>query len=190
MQAFLAGAKAPVTQKDQIESMLVQGISPAIIANQVGCEPSYISQLTADDEFMERVNARKAAILTRGLDLDSMYDDIEAKAGAKLQSYIGMISDPMKLARILQVANGAKRRSSAPIDTGNQNAVLVNIVLPQAILPHITVDNQGEVVNVNGTSLVTMPSATFKSLAERMQDEEAIKLLPCSSPPESDEAAG
>jgi len=50
--------------KDRILKLLGSGLGGEVVSATVGCDPSYISQLMADEEFRSRVLAMRIESLT------------------------------------------------------------------------------------------------------------------------------
>lgn len=166
----MTGVVTAYDKRGQIRNFLINGVEPSLIARTVGCDPSYISQLLEDKEFYAEVEAGRLLHLQKGAELDQQYDKLEDMAAKKLLTALTFMSKPMEIARVMEIANRAKRRTS--VDVSQQKALAqVNITIPQVMLQQVVTNPNGEVVRVGDTSLVTMPSSTFKNLALEHQNE-------------------
>lgn len=149
--------------KERALSLLGSGLAPGIVASSCGVSESYISQLLSDENFLQEVVRRKYAALQKHNERDAKYDELEDKVLKQLESQLGMIFDPMKLMRILQVLNGAKRRGSSSADSIVQQNTVVNLTLPVAIVNQFSVkktaDNQ--IIEAGEQKLITMQSGTL-----------------------------
>lgn len=144
--------------------MLGMGIKPVNVAAALGCDPSYISQLLSDPQFAEQVAAKRVAAARQGAEMDALADAIEGKALQNLEKYMGFINDPMKLLKVVETMNRVKRRTASDLQPQTGSAQIVNVILPQVMVKNFTVSQNNEVIEVDGQSLLTMPSQNFKQM--------------------------
>lgn len=161
--------------KNQVKELLGTGLSNEIVASAVGCDQSYISQLMADPNFANDVIALRTKALQSHNKRDSKLNDLEDILIDKYREVVdtGAIYKPNDILRSLAVINKANRRGvPAQQNVTVQNQV-VNLVLPPILVRQFVTDRRNEVVEVDGQTLVTMPSSTLlKTLAERGKDGE------------------
>lgn len=181
---------------EKIKSLLGTGLNIETVAAAVGCDQSYISQLMSNEEFAAEVVTLRAAALTAATDRDRSIDAVEDKLLGKLERYadshiLDLNGD--KLLRAFSIVNRAVRRGvpqnlpSAPV---HQTAIL-NI--SKNVINNFVLNTTGEVVEVEGQTMVTMPAAALLSnLAAKQKLEnpdnatvskyaEVAKYLPPSS---------
>lgn len=151
----------------QIRNLLIENIPQAMIASTLGCDPSYISQVAAADA--EEIRAARLAKYQGALDRDNKLDAVEDSLITRLQESIHYMHKPMELARVLQIVNSAKRRTSQADASPShlQGAAVVTIVLPTNNQnPLIINQANNQVVQIGATPLVPLQmSALDRSLS-------------------------
>lgn len=166
--------------KDQIKDLLGIGLSNTEVALAVGCDPSYISQLMADETFAAAVAVMRSAKLTDNSVRDASIDKAEDKLLKKLHEILDydMIRRPMELIRSLQVVNQMKRRTAVATQNLNINQQIVQLMLPKAVRNEYVINAQGEVIEADGQTLITMPThSLLKQLAgETSKDDGRSKV--------------
>jgi hypothetical protein len=155
---------------EKIIELAGAGLGNSNIAATVGCEPGYVTQVLSADGVQERVLAERAKVAAQHIEKDKMIEELEATALGKLKTLLPIQTDVMKVGRLFQVLNGARRRSEIGGGLNNeQPGTIVNIQLPAAAQVALTVkvtpDNQ--VIEVGGRSMVPMPS---KQVAGKLAD--------------------
>lgn len=158
------------TDKNQIQKLLGTGLSNEVVATAVGCDPTYISQLMADEEFASAVVALRTISLTANTTRDRNIDGIEDSLIEKLKQLIddNLIYKPSDILRAFALVNNAKRRGVSAHESLTINNTVVQLILPARVQRNFVQNAQGEVVEVEGKSLVTMPAhALLKNLVNR-----------------------
>lgn len=172
--AALSGEK-----KDQVKTLLGKGMDRGHVALAVGISESYISQLLADPAFAGEVQALRYNYMTNATAHDEALDALEHTVVDKLNSSIAFVVDPLKLTRMLQVINAAKRRGAAPTSATGSGAQVVELVLPTAMMQVITGDvanvnvqtnAHSQVVAVDGRSMATAQAHVLPELANKLLD--------------------
>lgn len=147
--------------------------TPSSVAERLGCTASAITQaLAADPALQQQVLAAKLVSAKAGLALDEQYDRIEKMALDQMEKVLPYVSDPMKLSRIAQVVNAAKRRAG-PQAPSNGTDKVVSVQLPQAIKSRLQLSAQNEVTQIGERVLVTMPAAQLAAQLKEAQATEA-----------------
>lgn len=165
--------------KDKIIEMLGRGVPSTAVASAVGCDPSYISQLMADEEVSLRVQQLRAEHFSEYVELDKNIDDAETAALQRLQSLVPFITKPTEAARVFSILNSAKRRTSDESKAPSAPAQTVVIDLPAAARVAVTMTIDKQVIEVQGRSMATMPA---KSLAAQLEQRNANRLLNAQVP--------
>lgn len=163
--------------QDKIISLISRGLSQIEVAKATGFSAGYISQVVNDPINLELIKEAQAKTLSAKVSLDDTYDSIEAKAAEILLETIvtkGQLMEPMKLMKLMQVANTAKRRLSTDLrqeDTSSSYTVTIN--LPNVAMPTLTLvkSANNEVLQVGDLELLTMPSALVKANALKLNQE-------------------
>src|SRR6478609_1276475 len=161
---------------DRIIQLLKHGIPPSAVAKAVGCDPSYISQLMADENIREEVSLARVNDVEKGVTVDSQIKNIEEKALQRLDDLVAYVSKPTELLRIFEVMNTAKKRTEEITGLNQQStAPLVNITISQHAAVALRISSDNQVVEVDGRSMATLPS---KQLTERLKERrEALPLV-------------
>lgn len=159
----------------QIKEMLGAGIPQHAIANTLGIDPSYISQLLQDPEFSTEVQVKQIANLRGATDRDKKLEALEDKAIEKLDQLVQFVTRPLEAARILSVVNNTKRRGAElGGNAGVGGAPIVQLVLPEAARVTFTFNQSSQIVDVEGRSMAPLPSARIQQmLVERSKPKEA-----------------
>lgn len=154
-------------QAERIKKLLVYITDHTRVANIVGCDPSYISQLMSDPEFSDQVIGLRMLNGEKHIQLDSRADELEGKLLEKLERMVPMMMRPGEVVNAYKVLNNARRRltqDNAPTSQGL--GTLVSIKLPAAAQLAFKLSQKGEVIEIDGQPMVTMPSAELLTLAE------------------------
>ena len=145
--------------KERIKLLLGYITDHTRVAHVAGCEVSYISQLMADPEFAEGVMLARIEQGEKTVGMDRKADELEDLLLDKLKRSIPMMFKPSEILRAYQIVNAAKRR--VPLDTGNSGAgsgTVLTLRIPERTALKFKMDSAGEVIEIEGKPLVTMPS--------------------------------
>lgn len=170
----LVSSYKPTGNQGRAIELLGQGIQPVVVAATLGVSESQVSQWISDENFLHSVVELRYKNLSRHNQRDAAYDNLEDEVLAKLQKTMAYIMDPMKLAKILQVVNAAKRRGQSTPDSIIQQSVVVNLTLPTAVINQfqVTKDVNNQILEAGDQKLLTMQSGT---LLEKLQKAQKIK---------------
>lgn len=145
-------------------ALLGQGLQPEVVATAIGVSKSAISQLLSQDEFSKLVAAARYENLAAHTQRDNKYDSLEDQILDRLKDSLSMIFDPMKLAKLLQIVNGAKRRGSGVQELPQGQATVLNLTMPTQIIQHFVKNINNQVVRAGAQDLVTMQSNSMNKL--------------------------
>lgn len=159
--------------------LLGQGIEASMVALTLGVSEGYISQLLSEDEFKRQVVDRRYEHLQRHNARDAKWDAIEDKMLEQMEAQASMIYDPMKAAKIAQIANAAKRRGQSSPDSILQSQVVVNLTMPIALVDRFRVvkDINNQVISAGDQDLVTIQSGTLLDRAKKKGIESKAAAL-------------
>lgn len=176
---------------NQLESraikLLSSGLSAAKVAEALGVDSSRISQLLDQVEFKEQLANEKFSLLSRHNEADAKLDSLEDKVRDRLEQTVDMIFDPMKLTRIFQVVNAAKRRGMAVVGDGFNNSTVVSLTIPQRVVNNFVVNSNNQVIQAGGEDLITIqPHRVQEMIHERDQEKlkSAVRKLTHRAEPE------
>lgn len=164
------GAPLSATES-KVLTLLGQGFAPEMVATAVGVSPARISQLLSQDEFAQQVAELRYKQLAAHTERDSKYDTLEDQILDRLRTSLSMVFDPMKLAKLLQVVNSAKRRGAAAPEHLTTQQTVVQLNIPTAILQQFRVNVNNQVVQAGQQDLITVQSANMTKLLQQMQPE-------------------
>lgn len=160
---------------DQIKQLLGQGLANEVVAGAVGCTPSYISQLLADEEFAGEVTKLKVENLARQNRTDDKLARIEEKLIDNLEQAVDTkaIYKPQDVLRAFQVINASKRRGAAnQHNNGSPQGGVVSLTIPVTVVQQFVTNSNKEVVAVAEQSLVTIaPEKLLGMLKEQNPNE-------------------
>lgn len=166
-----------MVDKERAKKLLGSGVQAELVAVTLGCDPSYISQLMADESFRNEVVGLRVAALTANQSRDEVIDGVEDVLLEKIVASIDFITKPRELLSAFNIINKAQRRG---VGAGNQaaiqNTVIVGLMLPNVVQQRFVTNNQGEVIEVDGKTLVTMPPAQLlRNLASQKENTDGAK---------------
>lgn len=156
---------ATTVTKDYIVSCINAGQTDAQIASALSVSQSAIAQL------VDKYGLRESAQINETFsEIDALYNKTELSAIKHLSRTVGLISDPMKLSRIIQVVNGAKRRSLAMQGKAGEDGTskIINLRLPKHVEVQVQLNARNQVAEIDGREIATLPSGNL--LAEVSQD--------------------
>jgi hypothetical protein len=162
--------------KDKVVSLLVAGVKPTNISAAVGCDESYVSQVSA--ECREQILAARSQRTESHIEHDLTLDNTEDRALQKVGRLLDTVTDPIKALSVFKVLNAAKRRHESLANQQTTGAV-VQLELPQIAKVAIRMSSDKQVIEVAGRSMVTMQAAQVEAMMNRRKAEqqEAIVLL-------------
>lgn len=144
--------------KERALSLLGSGIPPSAVANALGVEPSYITQLMSDNGFADAVAEKKFVALSKHNERDGVIDSIEDGLLKKLQDNLVYMQRPMEILKSFQIINAAKRRGQSAPEALTTKQDAITLTIPNVVLNKVTVNIHNQVVKVGDKSLLTMPS--------------------------------
>lgn len=159
--------------QEKILDLLGAGVPQVQVATAVGVDESYVSQLMAEDWFRGAVQERRAAHAVESIEHDEKIDSIERRAWERIDKLLPLETNLMKLLKVAQVANAAKRKSEVAV-ASTQPATIVNIALPQSALVQFKMTSDKQVIEIEGRSMNTMPSHVVQS---KLREKKAASLL-------------
>ena len=113
----------------------------------------------ADPDFAEGVMLARIEQGEKTVGMDRKADNLEDMLLDKLQKSLPMMFKPSEILRAYQVINAAKRR--VPVDSvgsGSGGGTVLNLRIPARTALKFKMDSAGEVIEIEGKPLVTMPS--------------------------------
>lgn len=145
----------------KICELLGTGLSNDVVATSLGCDPSYITQLMSEEEFRAEVIELRTKSLTADTKRDRVIDNVEDRLLEKISDTIHLVHKPHDLLMAFRVVNAAKRRGVAAHASTVVNNTVVNLMIPKVVQQKLVITSEGEVVDANGQSLVSMTAGSL-----------------------------
>lgn len=154
-------------------ALLGKGYKGNEAAQAVGVTEGFVSQCLSEDWFAQEVAALKLKNLQKHQLLDEKYDDFEEEMLDKLRKMSKLLIKPMEIAKVLQIANGAKRKSHVHTDHTTLTQNIVQLTIPPALAARFVSNANSQVVEVHdGTgrsqALVTVTSGQLEELSREI----------------------
>lgn len=157
--------------KTYVENCLVSGFSRTQISEALAVSPSAITQLLDNNpEILERVNAKRAATLTRRKSIDDRLEEIEEKGWKLLNQQLSMLGDPMKILKVTMAANAAKRRGDA-VSQEQPIGKTVILNMPTHVTQNFQFNSNNEAIAIGDRPLVTLPATSVRKMLQEREDE-------------------
>jgi hypothetical protein len=145
-------------------------------AKACGLDESYVSQLMAEEDFQLQVAQMIQEAVEAATVIDQNYDDTEKLLSERLKAAAGMMFNADTILKTLKFVNEAKKRM-APVAGGlvgangnGSHVTVVQLTLPAAMRHEYTVNPNGEVLEVNGMELQTIPSASMEQFSKQNRE--------------------
>ena len=159
--------------KEKVKELLGMNLKPVVVASAVGVSESYISQLLSDAEFSKEVQELKLRNLSETIERDKRWDGLEDGLLQRLEDILPMgFTRPMELLRALQVVNAAKRRSTPQEAATATSMTIVPLLIPAVVASKFVANAQGQVVEVEGRTIATMPASV---VAEKLLEKDTSR---------------
>lgn len=160
---------------ERIKQLLGSGLSSETVAGAVGVDQSYISNLLKDEDFYHQVQEARASVLTARTTRDLTIDELEDKLIIHLDDMIerGGFSKPEQVLSAFRVVNAAHRRGTAPKPSTASSGKVINLQIPIAVKTYIGVNSKGEVIEIDGKTMVTMQSQELVKKISELKGEDS-----------------
>ncbi len=175
------------TKTDRIASLLVRGMKPSMVAQVVGCDASYISQLLKDEAFQWHLQELSKEMEEEAVEATADHRKEEAlyytdRLAASEHEILDKILKelPYMAAREALVAMDVigKRRDAitAAIDKKAGHTTLnldangavktVEITIPSICIPELTFSGNREIIAIGNKSVSPMPTGQLRKMLE------------------------
>ena len=153
--------------REKIVVLLAQGFQPSVVAAACAVTPSWVTQVSQEDEVREAIALARSKKLEENAKVDATIDELEAAALGTLKNKLPYVRSPVEAAKVFSLLNKAIRRNSGVATTGIEGGTEVRIMLPKSVQGsvNIQINGQSQVVEVAGRSLAPMPSSALPALA-------------------------
>lgn len=160
--------------QNHIIELLGTGLDQNTVARAVGCDPAYITQLMAQEDFAAKVIVLRTKNLTANTERDKKIDTIEDTLLEKLKDLIesNQIYKPRDILAAWTVVNKAIRRGVPATEAITMQQTVVSLQIPTTVIANFVTNPNGEVVEAQGKTLVTMSSS---SLLQKLANERGVE---------------
>lgn len=149
--------------KDRILELLGSGLANGVVASTVGCDPALISQLMSQEDFAAKVvelrTTSRLAATKRDRNIDSIEDNLIELLKEQVETR--QIYKPRDVLMAFNVLNKAQRRGNPNQDGLTINNNVVELTMPVTLVANFTKNTQGEVIEVEGQTMQTMPAQSL-----------------------------
>lgn len=159
--------------KDKIIELLGAGLANVQVANAVGCDESYISQLMLDESVIAQVQALRSEKASAFVQHDGNIDTLEQLALARVAETMQFLK-PMEALRAFEKLNSARRKTGINHGLPQAPSQVVSISLPENAQVSFKLSTDNQVIEVEGRSVATLPSSAVGAMLRKHQ---AQKLL-------------
>ena len=159
--------------KDQALTLLAQGLKQSVVASALGVEESYISQLLADEDFAADLRAKKQELSVADATYDTKLDRATEEALDRIETKLPFANLQQSL-QAFKVLESAKRRRDRGTPGTESAGVVVNILLPTVIAPRYLQNQSGEIVEVEGQTMLSASPRNLDELVAARKQEKAV----------------
>lgn len=172
------------TKQKKIANYLANGLRPAQVASMVGVTPGYISQIckpgVAENEaFLEHLEEEKRLALESYNQEEAVglqYQALEARTLRVIEENLaaGTLTEQIKILEALNKRDALRRQAVASVagTSAIANINVVQISMPKHLLeqqlPEVVMNEQRQVISVQGKSMAPMPSDMVKAMFQKV----------------------
>lgn len=160
----------------RIMNALIGGATQEQAAKAVGVDPSYVSQLCAEEDFQLQVVEGIQTDIEKSVAIDKEYLNMEFDLVNKLKTMIPWMTTTDQVLKCLRYLNEAKRKSQHYIPNtginGNEtgtSAGTATIIVPTFIQQNFITTPNREIVGIDGKDLVTLDSKALNRMITSKQ---------------------
>jgi transcriptional regulator with XRE-family HTH domain len=162
--------------KERAKELLGAGLSNVVVASALGLSESMISQWLSEDSFREEVQKLRLTNLTEAAGRDRKWNSLEDRLLERLEELLPTLVNPAVVLHALKLVNGAVRRSS-PQELGAQaQSTHLHLHLPAVIAAKFTINQNSQVIEVDGRSVATMPAAGVVAAMNKLAEVEGLPV--------------
>lgn len=166
-----------------------RGLKQVEIARAVGVEESYVSQILSTPEYAAMVEQFAVAQSEENEKFDDKLDNAEARALDIVDRKLNMATNLRDAVMVATKLNAMKRRRDTAPATRQPQAQVVNLILPQIGQVKYIANQQSEIVEVEGRTMISATPAKLENLAQKVLGREVKKPAENALPPPQDARA-
>lgn len=166
-----------------------RGFRQVEIAKAVGVEESYVSQVLSTPEYAALVEQFAVAQSEENEKFDEKLDKVEATALDIVSRKLNMATNLRDALNAATRLNAMKRRRDTAPATRAPQATIVPLILPQVVAVKYIANQQSEIVEVEGRTMLSATPASLEGLAQRVLGRELKKPAETAIPLPQDSRA-
>jgi transcriptional regulator with XRE-family HTH domain len=161
--------------QEAIISYLAQGLTQSQVADIVGCSPSYISQLMAQDNVKERIQELKEEKAeeeekVKVSKLEKKYLTLEERLIQRVENDMPF-AEYKELLMLMQILH-RRKGPLIPQQSVTNNTLNVTLQVPQAAVPELVLNDRKEVIGLGDSSLAPMGAQGVKALFLKLKRDQ------------------
>lgn len=170
------------TTENRLLECLQNGMTAADAAAHVGVSAAFVSQTLKDKDFKNKLATARIEKLQAYTVRDDLWNKLEDKTLKRLEESVDGEFNSMKLLKIAQVANAAKRRGAELADElaniNGETRHVVTILVPEILRSRFVRNAENEITEVNGRELKTVDASVFVSMANTAKEIAHVVSIP------------
>lgn len=154
-------------------------------AQAVGVDPSFVSQLCAEEDFQVQIAEKLKKGMEVAIETDNNYAAIEKELSDRLRALAPWIQSPDQVIRTLKFVNEAKKKvqvnPAVNPGEGTERNKAVRLLIPVVVKQTFITNPNNEIVQVDGRDLVTLNSNSMQELLKEkltIEDVTPKKVFP------------
>lgn len=163
--------------REKIVKYLAQDIQQSVVASSCGVTPAYITQLLDLPEVREEISLLKAKRLEVAIENDDNLDKLESRALQMVGDKLTYVKSAVEAVKIAQALNGMKRKNTASDPSADAVAAQqVTITIPRGANLLFKLNENNQVIEVEGRTMAPLPSKALPGLQARLHDPNVLDV--------------
>jgi len=156
--------------REKIVKYLAADIQQSVVASSCGVTPAYITQLLELPEVREEISLLRANKLERSLETDDTLESLEVAALKQVKDRLPFVKTAIEAVKIASTLNGMKRKATPDASADAVAAQSVTITVPRGASLMFKMNENNQVIEVEGRTMAPLPSKALPGLQQRLTD--------------------
>jgi len=161
---------------NKVKKLLAQGLAPSAIARIVSCDPSYISQLTADPAFMQEVTSARIEQAESIISQDEKVLQLRGQVIDKLEEAISISYKLPELLNAFNVLDKAKSHSGIGEYQPQSESAIVNLHLPNVQKLNFVMSPDKQVIEIEGRPMIRAQAPQILNMVKAKENERLLAI--------------
>ena len=163
--------------RDKIVAYLGQGIQQSVVASSCGVTPAYVSQLLELPDVREEIAVLRSKQLETALESDVAVERIEKAALRMVEARLPYVRNAVEAVKIAATLNGMKRKAAIGDQSSDVLAAQqVLVTVPRGASLHFKLNNNNQVIEVEGRTMAPLPSKALPSLQRQLAGDSIMDV--------------